>query len=122
MIRQFKRNIQISSIIRNEKAASFEVSDTLRNNLTIHTAGGNIDYRKSFVEIVGYGFPKLSFDSHHVTLLNAQNISEKAEKSLSESNMYQYVLDPDKMTPMQGTLIFNSNFQFKFLIFFKISN
>lgn len=61
-------------------------------------------YRKSFVEIVGYGFPKLSFDSHYVTLLNKQNVSLQQNSSSDEKNLYQYILDPDKMTPMQGIL------------------
>ena len=55
-------------------------------------------YKEGIVEIVGYGFPKLSLDSHHVTLLNTPNVSEEHR----QPDLYKYILDPYKMTPMQG--------------------
>ena len=59
-------------------------------------------YEQGNVEIVGYGFPKLSFDSHYVTLLNRHNISVGEDQR--NTDLYQYILDPDKMTPMQGNI------------------
>ena len=58
-------------------------------------------YKQGTVEIVGYGFPKLSFDSHFVTILNSPNVSEEYR----QADLYKYILDPDKMTPMQGNSI-----------------
>ena len=58
-------------------------------------------YEQGTVEIVGYGFPKLSFDSHYVTLLNTANMSKEHQLA----DFYKYILDPNKMTPIQGKYI-----------------
>ena len=57
-------------------------------------------YEKGSVQIVGYGLPKLSFDSRHITLLNRHRTSEKRHKT----DLLKYVLDLDKMSPMQGII------------------
>ena len=55
------------------------------------------------VEIVGYGFPKPNFDSHNVTLLNKHNsYSTVLEDYHPRTVSYQYIIDPDKMSPMRG--------------------
>ena len=58
-------------------------------------------YEKGPVQILGYGLPKLSFDSRHISLLNPEmpTISNTATESPS------YVLDLGKMSPMQGKLV-----------------
>ena len=55
------------------------------------------------VEIVGYGFPKPNFDSHNVTLLNRHNnnSADFVDHHL-QTGSYQYIIDPDKMSPMRG--------------------
>ena len=55
------------------------------------------------VEIVGYGFPKPNFDSHNVTLLNRHNnnFTNFVDNHL-QTGSYQYIIDPDKMSPMRG--------------------
>ena len=57
-------------------------------------------YEKGSVQIVGYGLPKLSFDSQHITLLNRYRASKKPH----ETDFIKYILDLDKMSPMQGII------------------
>ena len=55
------------------------------------------------VEIVGYGFPKPNFDSHNVTLLNKHNSNSTVLEDYHPKTVsYQYIIDPDKMSPMRG--------------------
>ena len=58
----------------------------------------NSFYEKGVVQIVGYGLPKLSFDSRHITLLNRHQTFEKRHNA----DLLKYVLDLDRMSPMQG--------------------
>ena len=63
-------------------------------------------YEKGSVQIVGYGLPKLSFDSRHITLLNRHRTPQKRHKA----DLITYVLDLDKMSPMQGIIELRINF------------
>ena len=94
----FHNAFPISAVIERKVTSSFETV----HNISIRAVRENSRYQESYVEIVGYGFPKLSFESHLMTLVNKQNISSEDRNTLGEKNLYQYILDPEKMTPMQG--------------------
>ena len=68
-------------------------------NILAGTRDKAIQYDKGSVQIIGYGLPSTSFDTQHVSLLNPSLSSN------SEMVTPSYVLDLDKMIPMQGTLI-----------------
>ena len=96
----FHHAFTISAVIKRKVTSSYETVQ----NISIRAVRENSGYQESYVEIVGYGFPKLSFESHLVTLINNQNSSSEDKNSLGAKNLYQYILDPEKMTPMQGIL------------------
>ena len=104
-LNQLKKTYPIVAAMKTENndkntAATNQITNNLK--LSLNSQAANVFYNKGPVQIVGYGLPKLSFDSRHIILLNHHRNTPKTTLKHHTEDLTNYALDLDKMSPMQG--------------------